>query len=75
MARTSETAKNAWNARNYDQILISVRKGEKEKLKEAAAAAGVGSVSRFIIECINAVHPDLLTVLDDESKKRGNHKE
>ena len=70
MAKTSESSKNAWNARNYDQILISVRKGEKDKLKEAAAAAGINSVSRFIIESINTVYPDLLTVLDDKSKKR-----
>lgn len=68
MAKTSELSKNAWNARNYDQVLISVKKGEKIKLKEAAAAAGE-SVSRFIVESVNIRCPGLLTVLDDESKK------
>ena len=69
MAKTSEKSKNEWNSRNYDQILISVRKGEKEKIGAAAAAAGV-SMSRFIIESVNMRSPGLLSVLDDASKKR-----
>ena len=69
MAKTSDTVKNAWNARNYDQILISVRKGDKDKLKAAAAADGV-SVSRFIVDSVNLRTGGLLSVLDDKSKKR-----
>ena len=69
MAKTSDKAKNAWNARNYDSVLFTVKKGEKDKLRAAASAAGV-SVSRFIVESINAHSPGLLTVLDDNSKRK-----
>ena len=69
MSKTSGKSKNDWNARNYDQILISVKKGDKEKLKLAASAAGV-SMSRFIIDSVNIRAPGLLSVLDDESKKK-----
>lgn len=69
MAKTSFAAQNAWKARNYDRVTIMVKKCEKETLSTAAAAAGV-SMSRFIIDSINARSPGLLSVLDDESKKR-----
>ena len=69
MAKTSDKTKNAWNARNYDQVLLSVRKGEKERLKTTAAENGV-SVSRLVIDSVNMRFPGLLSVLDDESKKK-----
>ena len=69
MAKTSEKSKNAWNARNYDQVLLSVRKGEKDRLKAIATENGV-SVSRLVIDSVNMRFPGLLTVLDDESKKK-----
>lgn len=69
LAKTSEKSKNAWNARNYDQVLLSVRKGEKDRLKAIATENGV-SVSRLVIDSVNMRFPGLLTVLDDESKKK-----
>lgn len=69
MAKTSFAAQNAWKARNYDRITIMVKKGEKDKLSAAASVAGV-SMSRFIIDSVNAAAPGLLSVLDDESKRK-----
>jgi len=69
MAKTSDKAKNAWNSRNYDKILVTLKKGEKERVMTAASAAGC-SMSRFVVDAINARSPGLLTVLDDDSKKK-----
>ena len=69
LAKTSDKAKNAWNSRNYDTVLLTVRKGEKDKLKAAALAEGQ-SLNRFLLESVNAAHPDLLTILDNESKRK-----
>lgn len=69
MGKTSYEAQNAWKARNYDRITIMVKKGEKDKLSAAASVAGV-SMSRFIIDSVNAATPGLLSVLDDESKRK-----
>ena len=70
MSKTSSAVKNAWMADNYDRVSIMIKKGERERLKSAAANAGV-SVSRYVIEAVNArAGEPLLSVLDDESKKR-----
>ena len=66
MSKTSATVKNAWNTKNYDRIVLTVKAGEKERIKQAASGK---SVNRFIIECINTVCPCLLSVLDDGKKK------
>lgn len=70
MSATSSAVKNAWMNENYDRVTIMIKKGEKEKLKEAAKNAGK-SVSRYVVEAINThAGEQLLTVLDDESKKK-----
>ena len=70
MSKTSSAVKNAWMAENYDRVSIMIKKGERERLKSAAAIAGV-SVSRYVIEAVNAhAGETLLSVLDDESKKK-----
>ena len=70
MSKTSSAVKNAWMADNYDRVSIMIKKGERERLKSAAAAAGV-SVSRYVIDAVNAhAGEPLLSVLDDESKKK-----
>lgn len=70
MGVTSAKVKNAWTTKNYDRITFVVKKGEKERIKAAAEAAGE-SVSRFIVDCINQTSPGMLSVLDDESKRGG----
>lgn len=70
MSKTSSAVKNAWMNENYDRVAISLKKGERDLLKSAALAAGV-SVSRYVIEAVNAyAGGKLLTLLDDESKKK-----
>ena len=70
MSKTSSAVKNAWMAENYDRVSIMIKKGERERLKSAAAIAGV-SVSRYVIDAVNTYAGEpLLSVLDDESKRR-----
>jgi len=70
MSKTSSTVKNAWMAENYDRVTIMIKKGEKERLKEAATASGF-SVSRYVIEAVNRyADKELLSVLDDTSKQK-----
>lgn len=55
MAIKSDAQRRAvakYNAANYDRIEIKVPKGEKEKISQAAAAAGQ-SVNAYIGQAIN----------------------
>ena len=51
MSKTSSQVKNRWNAKNYDQILINVPKGQKEVIKQHAQEHGE-SVNGFINKLI-----------------------
>lgn len=68
-AKTSAAAKNEWNEKAYDRVIVMVKAGEKEKL-DAAAKAKRQSINRFILESINTAHPGLLTLLDNTSKQK-----
>lgn len=73
----NETAdKNRWNAKHYDHIMIVVKKApvgspsEKQRLK-ALADASSKSVSRYVIDAVNAYAGEtVLSPLDNESKKK-----
>ena len=52
--RASAASKNAWNARNYDRINLTVPKGQKETIKNHAEARGE-SVNGFINRAIDTV--------------------
>lgn len=52
--RASAASKNAWNARNYDRINLTVPKGQKEAIKNHAEARGE-SVNGFINRAIDTV--------------------
>lgn len=49
--KTSAKSKNAYNARAYDRISFVVPKGEGDKIKAAAAAAGQ-STNAFIYAAV-----------------------
>lgn len=49
--RASAASKNAWNAKAYDRINLTVPKGRKAEIQAAAAAAGE-SVNAYITEAI-----------------------
>lgn len=70
MSKTSSAVKNAWMAENYERVTIMIKKGEKERLKEAAKDHGF-SVSRYVIEAVNAYAGEqILSLLDDTSKQK-----
>ncbi|WP_394967425.1 hypothetical protein [Candidatus Allofournierella merdipullorum] len=50
--KTSAKSKNAYNARAYDRISFVVPKGEGDKIKAAAAAAGQ-STNAFIYAAVS----------------------
>lgn len=52
----SEAQKKAvtkYTRENYDKILVTIPKGEREKIKAAAEAAGM-SMNAFIVDAIRA---------------------
>ena len=54
MSYTHHDIKNAWNARNYDRIVITVPKGERKRIKQQAINAGASSTAEYIRELIHA---------------------
>ena len=52
MGRASAASKNAWNAKNYDRINLTVMKGRKEEIKAHSEAMGE-SVNAFINRAID----------------------
>ena len=68
MGKTSAAVRNRWNRAHYDKINILIKKGDKEVLQKAAEEEHV-SVSRFIVNAVNAIYPGLLATLDDTSKR------
>lgn len=51
MAKTSAEVKNRYNAKVYDRIALSVRKGDKDRYKTAAESVGM-SLNEFIRFCV-----------------------
>ena len=44
-------AKNKWNKKNYDQFLLTMQKGDKERYRDLAEQAGM-SLNKYIIQAI-----------------------
>ncbi len=53
MGKKSTATKNAWNAKNYDQVRLIVPKGRKEELKVHAEQHGDKSLNSFITRAID----------------------
>lgn len=53
MGKTSTASKNKWNAQNYDQLRVVVKKGKKEEYKAYAQSKGM-SLNAYIIGLIEA---------------------
>lgn len=51
MGKTSTASKNKWNANNYDQLRIIVKKGEKDIIKAYAESKGM-SLNGYINQLI-----------------------
>lgn len=57
--KASAASKNAWNARNYDRINLTVKKGQKQVIQDHAEKTGE-SVNGFINRAIEeAMQRDL----------------
>ena len=53
MGKTSTATKNKWNAQNYDQLRVIVKKGQKEQIQAYADSNGEsvnGYINRLIAE-------------------------
>ena len=53
MGKTSTATKNKWNAQNYDQLRVVVKKGKKDEYKAHAHSKGM-SLNAYIISLIEA---------------------
>lgn len=53
MGKTSTATKNKWNAQNYDQLRVVVKKGKKDEYKAHAQLKGM-SLNAYIIGLIEA---------------------
>lgn len=51
--KASTRAKNKYNAKAYDQFLITVPAGQKEVINTAAKKQGYNSRNEFIVKAIN----------------------
>ena len=52
MGKTSTASKNKWNAENYDQLRVIVKKGKKEKVNAHAESKGMslnGYINALIV--------------------------
>ena len=63
MGKTSAAVKNRYNEKAYDRINLTVKKGDKDKIKEHADKYDGGSVNGFINRAI------------EETMKRDNGEE
>lgn len=70
--RQLSQAANRYAAKNYDRIELTVPKGGKELLKEAANGE---SVNRFILKCIEAQTGISLTLDGELPYKRAEQPE
>lgn len=53
MGKTSTATKNKWNAQNYDQLRVIVKKGQKEQIQLYAESQGM-SLNGYINALIAA---------------------
>lgn len=51
MGKASAAAKNRWNEKHYDRIMVVVPKGEREEIRAAAESAGQ-SMNAFIVQAV-----------------------
>lgn len=51
--KSSTRAKNKYNAKAYDQFLVTVPAGEKEEIDRVAAGQGYKSRNEFVVAAIN----------------------
>lgn len=67
MGKKSTATKNAWNAKNYDQVRLIVPKGRKDELKSHAQKQGDKSLNSFINRAI-----DMQIERDNGNGDKGN---
>lgn len=51
MGSKATEAKNRWNRKNYDQFLLTMQKGDKERYRDLAESEGM-SLNAYIIRAI-----------------------
>ena len=52
MSKTSAEAKNRWNKKNYDRIIIMAPKGKKEEWTRISKEQGFKGLSGYAVDCI-----------------------
>ena len=52
MSKTSAEAKNRWNKKNYDRIIIMAPKGKKEEWTRISKEKGIKGLIGYAVDCI-----------------------
>lgn len=68
MGKSQTTAKNKYNAKSYDRISVTVKKGVKDEWKSEAEKQGL-SLNAFIEQAVN----QMMTVADYNDTMRESH--
>mgnify|MGYP004617909917 CR=1 FL=1 len=68
MGKSQTTAKNKYNAKSYDRISVTVKKGVKDEWKSEAEKQGL-SLNAFIEQAVNQI----MTVADYNDTMRESH--
>ena len=61
MGKPSTATKNKWNAQNYDQLRINVKKGQRDVIRAYAESQGLslnGYINKLIEQDMNKAKPN-----------------
>ena len=67
MGKTSTATKNKWNAQNYDQLRVNVKKGQREQIQTYAKSKGM-SLNSYINKLISDDMGEALTIPDKQQE-------
>ena len=67
MGKTSTATKNKWNAQNYDQLRVNVKKGQREKIQTYAKSKGM-SLNSYINKLISDDMGEALTIPEKQQE-------
>lgn len=67
MGKTSTATKNKWNAQNYDQLRVNVKKGQREQIQEYAKSKGM-SLNSYINKLISDDMDEALKIPDKQQE-------
>jgi len=73
MGKTSTDSKRRYNEKVYDRVSLSIPKGGKDVIRQAAERASISSINSYILNAINKqLHADGFPALVTEAEKKSH---